>query len=353
MTRRIDVRVLTPFGAASGMGNWRTASRYAQMLRSSGINASVYEPIDILDACLSSDQRTVAIVLNAARSHQELQAFVRAEIPVILVMTGTDLYGALDPAAEGSKRYAEAEASLKAAALIVTLQTEAQQEIQQRWPELSSRVHCIFQTSPQRKPYAPTVSANSKTVRFLIAAHIREEKDPRTAFLAFHRAFPEGWATRSDGGRVPVRLIHVGSHQDRTLAQELIHLGSQYPGILLEGALTHAQTLRQITHVHALIQSSVSEGGALVVPEALACRCPVIASDIAAHRAQLGANYAGLFPVGNVEVLAQHLVRFIADEEFSRSLRQSSLALAPRLTSPAHERDALVRLVRQLADAQA
>jgi glycosyltransferase involved in cell wall biosynthesis len=145
----------------------------------------------------------------------------------------------------------------------------------------------------------------------------------------------------------------VGSHQDRTLAQELIHLGSQYPGILLEGALTHAQTLRQITHVHALIQSSVSEGGALVVPEALACRCPVIASDIAAHRAQLGADYPGLFPVGNVEVLAQHLVRFIADEEFSRSLRQSSLALAPRLTSPAHERDALVRLVRQLADAQA
>jgi len=42
VTRRIDVRILTPFGAESGMGNWRTASRYAQMLRAGGLSASVF-----------------------------------------------------------------------------------------------------------------------------------------------------------------------------------------------------------------------------------------------------------------------------------------------------------------------
>ena len=65
MTRRIDVRILTPFGQESGMGNWRTASRYAHMLRASGINAAVFEPSAADDALVSSGQRTVAVVLNA------------------------------------------------------------------------------------------------------------------------------------------------------------------------------------------------------------------------------------------------------------------------------------------------
>lgn len=350
MARRIDARILTPFGAASGMGNWRTASRYAQMLRASGINASIYEPKDIADACVSSGQRAVAVVLNGIRSHEEIKSFRAAGIPVLLVVTGTDLYGALKPSQQGSDRYRAAEESLHLSEIIVTLQSEAQREIQSRWPDLADRVHCIFQTSPARKPHAPQITANSKTVRFLIAAHIREEKDPRTAFLAFHHAFPEGWATRPDGGKVPARLIHVGSHQDRTLAQELINLGSKYPGILVEGALTHAQTMRQMTHVHALLQPSVSEGGALVVPEAIACRCPVIASAIPAHLGQLGPNYPGLFQVGDVEGLARLLTAFVADEGFNQKLRQTLGVLAPKLTSPAHERDELVRLVRRMAD---
>ena len=84
MSRRIDARILTPFGQKSGMGNWRTASRYAQMLRASGINASIYEPSQIDDACTHSGQRTVAIVLNAARSADAVSAFVKEQIPVML-----------------------------------------------------------------------------------------------------------------------------------------------------------------------------------------------------------------------------------------------------------------------------
>ncbi|MFM8631812.1 MAG: glycosyltransferase [Betaproteobacteria bacterium] len=350
MTRRIDVRILTPFGAESGMGNWRTASRYAQMLRAGGLSASVFEPTAIADACIESGQRTVAIVLNANRSAQEVAAFVRADIPVMLVMTGTDIYGALRPEQQGSTQYLQAESALKSAALIVALQDEASAEIRSRWPALADRVHTLMQTSPVRKPFAPQVTLQSKTVRFLIAAHLREEKDPRTAFFAFHRAFPEGWARRWDGSRVPVRLIHVGSHRDRALAQEMLQLSGQFPGILLEGPLTHAQTMRRMTHVHCLIQPSVSEGGALVVAEAVGCRLPVIASDIAAHRAQLGKQDPGLFPAGDVQALASRLSEFISREEFFTQLRSHQLAVAATLTSPAQERDELVRLVRRLAE---
>jgi len=350
MTRRIDVRIVTPFGAGSGMGNWRTASRYAQMLRTAGINAEVFDPHRIDDACVEAGQRTVAIVLNAQRSADEVAAFDRAGIPMIVVLTGTDLYTALQPSNAGAPTYQRAETSLARATLIVTLQHEAQQEVVTRWPHLADRVHVLLQTSPMRKPFSPVITPQSKTVRFMMAGHIRTEKDPRTGFQAFHRAFPQGWARRADGGRVPVRLIHVGSYQDKALMQELITLSANNAGILMRGPLSHAETMRSMTQVHCLVQPSISEGGALVIAEAVGCRLPVIASDIAAHRAQLGVDYPGLFHVGDADALASLLSRFVGDSAFGDALRQRHGELASRLTSTAHERDELVRLVRKLAE---
>jgi glycosyltransferase involved in cell wall biosynthesis len=350
MTRRIDVRILTPFGQESGMGNWRTASRYAQMLRASGINASVFEPSAADDALVSSGQRTVAVVLNAYRSADQVSLCVRGGIPVMVVMTGTDLYGNLRPSNAGQPDYRIAEQAMESAALILALQSEAAAEIQARWPALADRVHTLVQTSPPRRPHAPEVTSHSKTVRFMIAAHFREEKDPRTAFMGFHEAFPEGWGQRADGRRVPVRLIHVGGYRDKTLAQEMMRLSERYPGILIEGPRTHAETMRQMTHVHCLLQPSVSEGGALVIAEAVACRLPIIASDIPAHRSQLGSDYPALFPVRDTEKLATLMRRFIADPGLVASIHGLHPRLQATLATPTHERDELVRLVRRLAE---
>lgn len=350
MTRRIDVRILTPFGQESGMGNWRTASRYAHMLRSSGINASVIEPLRNEDAFLSSGQRTVAVVLNARRSAEQIFTCRDIGIPVMVVMTGTDLYGSLQPENAGTVDFLTTEEAMSSAALIVALQAEAATEIRDRWPALADRVHVLVQTSPLRRPFAPLVTPHSKTVRFMIAAHFREEKDPRTAFLGFHEAFPEGWGYRPDGRRVPVRLIHVGGYRDKSLAQEMMRLSERFPGILIEGPRTHAETMRQMTHVHCLLQPSVSEGGALVIAEAVACRLPIIASDIPAHRSQLGADYPGLFPVRDAQVLASLLGRFIADPPLGEALRAVQTRLQTTLAAPGHERDELVRLVRRLVD---
>ncbi len=349
MSTSIDVRILTPFGAKSRMGNWRTASRYAELLSSASIQAKIFEPAAIARACMSSPLPKVAIVLNAARSAEQLQAFVKAKIPVLLVMTGTDLYGALAPGNEASQAYDKTLKSMLSATAIMTLQAQAQREISRRWPQLASRVHCVLQTTAQRQPHAPTLSPQTKTVRFLVAGHIRPEKDPRTAFLAFHQAFPEGWAVRADGRMVPVRLIHIGAEQDKALAKEIAYLATQFPGVRLEGTVSHAQAMRQMTQVHALIQPSIAEGGALVVSEAVACRLPIIASDIAAHLGQLGTTYPGLFPVGNVSALAETLRRYVADEGYRQSLLTAIDALVPKLANPEHERDELVRLVRLVA----
>lgn len=350
MAAPIDVRILTPFGAQSGMGNWRTASRYCELLSSAGMQVRIYEPSGIARASMPSALPKVAIVLNAFRCAEQVQAFAKARIPVLLVMTGTDLYGALSPKKKNGHAYQQAEQSMMSASVIMTLQAQAGQEVSQRWPQLAARVHCVLQTSPIRNPNAPLLTDYSKTVRFLVAGHIREEKDPRTAFHAFHKAFPEGWAQRADGRRVPVRLIQVGGEQDKTLAIELRRLASRCHGIRMEGTLSHAQTMRQMTQVHALLQPSVSEGGALVVAEAVGCHLPIIASDIPAHLGQLGSDYPGLFPVGDIDALAHTLTRFIADEPYRASLLAAVDGLVTRLANPEHERDELVRLVRLVAN---
>jgi glycosyltransferase involved in cell wall biosynthesis len=105
-----------------------------------------------------------------------------------------------------------------------------------------------------------------------------------------------------------------------------------------------------MSHVHAMIQPSISEGGALVVPEAVASRLPLIASDIPAHLGQLGADYPGFFPVGDVDALASVLQRFVSDPEFQQALVDSTVSLASTLASPARERSELVKLVRELAE---
>ena len=72
--------------------------------------------------------------------------------------------------------------------------------------------------------------------------------------------------------------------------------------------------------------------GALVVAEAVACRLPVIASNIPAHRAQLGDAYPALFTPGDVEGLAEYLRHFVGDDAFAQGLRRQQAALAIRST---------------------
>ncbi len=55
---------------------------------------------------------------------------------------------------------------------------------------------------------------------------------------------------------------------------------------------------RLLSRVHLLVQSSVMEGGANAVAEALAAGVPVIASRIAGNVGMLGENYPGYCPVG-------------------------------------------------------
>jgi glycosyltransferase involved in cell wall biosynthesis len=93
-----------------------------------------------------------------------------------------------------------------------------------------------------------------------------------------------------------------------------------------------------------MVISSVMEGGANVIVEAVTCGVPVIASRISGNVGMLGAGYAGYFAVGNDEELARLLDRVGRDRDFLARLTAQCAARAP-LFEPARERADVNRLV--------
>jgi glycosyltransferase involved in cell wall biosynthesis len=76
-----------------------------------------------------------------------------------------------------------------------------------------------------------------------------------------------------------------------------------------------------------LIQPSVYEGFGLPVLEAMACGCPVVASDIAAFR-EVTAGAAVLFPVGDLDGLTSALRDFVRSSGLRQSLAEQGLSRA-------------------------
>ncbi|MFN0005056.1 MAG: glycosyltransferase, partial [Burkholderiaceae bacterium] len=93
--------------------------------------------------------------------------------------------------------------------------------------------------------------------------------------------------------------------------------------------------------------SSLMEGGAHVVSEAIAIGIPVIASDIPGNRGLLGDDYPGYFAVGNETELASLLLCAETNLEFYQSLERHIQA-RQKYVLPEFEMQSIHRLVNFL-----
>src|SRR5260370_36882680 len=76
-----------------------------------------------------------------------------------------------------------------------------------------------------------------------------------------------------------------------------------------------------------MIQPAIYGGIGLRVLEAMACGCPVVASDIAPLR-EITAGAAVLFPAGDLDALASALRDFVRSTRLRQSLREQGLSRA-------------------------
>jgi glycosyltransferase involved in cell wall biosynthesis len=107
------------------------------------------------------------------------------------------------------------------------------------------------------------------------------------------------------------------------------------------------KALRLLARSRLLALTSLLEGGANVVSEAIACGVPVVSSRIPGSLGILGADYPGYFAVGDTAELADLLLRVETDQGFYQTLLDHCRGLGG-LADPALERASWRDLLAEL-----
>jgi len=307
---------VTPGTRDANNGNWRTAARWAQMLRP---RCRV-----IVQSEWRGERADALIALHAFRSAASVAAFhARGVGPIAVVLTGTDLYRDLPVKTEAQR-------SLDLASRLVVLHERAMEPLRREW-----RVKCevVFQSAP----FIAHRGAREGTLRCVAVGHLRAEKDPLTLMNAI-RLLPQD---------LPVRIRHIGAPLDASLGRAARALAREDPRYRYLEALPHGITRASIASSDVLIHPSIMEGGANVVVEAVTSGGAVVASRIDGNVGMLGQAYPGYFDAKDAEALAALLVRCADERTFLRSL-QAACRKRRALFHPRNERRAVQNLAAEM-----
>ncbi len=316
--KRLRVLIVTPAAPGSRHGNRNTAVRWARHLRALGHDTHIALDWDGRDADL-------LVALHARRSHAAIEAWKAAHPrrPLVLVLTGTDLYRDI-------RHDADARASLRLADRMVVLQPKGLDELSSAQ---RAKTRVIFQS--QR------VLGRQATPRryFLVTVigHLREEKDPFRAALALAHLPQHN-----------IRVVQLGGAMTTDMRQQAHQLMRDEPRYRWLGELDHAGAMRWLARSHAMVISSRMEGGAHVVSEAIAIGVPVIASAIPGNIGLLGDDYPGCYPFGSETALAAQLACAQSDPMWLSALA-AAVKAKRRQVDPAAERAAIARLIAEVS----
>jgi putative glycosyltransferase (TIGR04348 family) len=270
--------IVTPALADANNGNWQTARRWARML-------SCHYRVRVVQAWASGDGGDVLLALHARRSAPSVAAWARThpDRPLVLALTGTDLYRDITVDADAQR-------SLALAHRLIVLQEQGPLAL----PEaLRDKCRVVFQSGTRRQTLAKTTAH----LRAVMVGHLRDEKWPQTLFEAAR-------LLRADEG---IHIDHIGAALDPALGEAAQATALACPHYRWLGSLPHGATRSRMQRAHVLVHTSRMEGGAHVLMEAVLCGTPALASRIDGNVGMLGAGYGGYFPPGDAAALVQAL----------------------------------------------
>ncbi|WP_256442660.1 selenoneine biosynthesis selenosugar synthase SenB [Polynucleobacter sp. AP-Elch-400A-B2] len=310
--------MVTPAPPGSLHGNRITALRWQNFLERLGYEVVVTES-------WSGEDASMLIALHAYRSHSSIMAFheQHPNRPIILVLTGTDLY-------RDMADHIEVLRSMEVADQLIVLQSSALDSIPEH---LRDKVRVIYQSVrvdiPDEVP--------SADFQVAVIGHLREEKDP----FCIARSFPF----------IPfnskISVLHLGMAMNEQMELTAKGYNETLENYQWIGEVSHADALKALAQSRLMVISSRMEGGAHVVSEAIALGVPVIASDIPGNRGLLGDDYLGYYPVGNETTLANLLSRAETMPDFYSALKKQ-IDIRKDLVSPEREMQSIQELMISL-----
>jgi putative glycosyltransferase (TIGR04348 family) len=325
------ISISTPLRPHISSGNAVTAERWSRRLGEMGheVEVSTYSSPDDPALLAAQPAADVAIVLHATRGAHLVASLIEElpDRPVIVVLTGTDLYRDLpeDPLAR---------ATIDTATRIAVLQPAARNRVAAIDRGLAAKTYVVHQSVDD----PPSRVEASDDFIVAVLAHLRDVKDPLLAARAARRLPADS----------RIRIVHAGGASLDSWAGSARAEQAGNDRYEWRGEVDRAAAMRLLAESSALAVTSVSEGGANVVTEALAVGLPVVGTDIDGNRGLLGDDYPGLVPVGDADALADVLRRLEIDAAFRTGL-QTRIDERRELASPAHERRELSELLASLS----
>jgi len=144
-----------------------------------------------------------------------------------------------------------------------------------------------------------------------------------------------------------IRIVHLGAAETPGWAAAAKAEMAINPRYVWRGDRPRADVRRLLGRARAMVLSSLSEGGANVISEAVAAGVPILTTRIDGSLGLLGRDYPGYFPVGDTEALAQLLTRIETDPAFLKRLKRTIARRAP-LFRPAREKAEWKSLIEEV-----
>lgn len=198
----------------------------------------------------------------------------------------------------------------------------------------NDKLRVIYQSFP---PPSTPRGPSPRWFEVCVVGNLREEKDPLRAGFAARLVAPDS----------RLRVVQLGRAGDAGWQKKIERECRENPRLVWRGEVPGWAVRRQYARSHAMVISSVMEGGANVVSEAIVCGLPVIASDIEGNVGLLGEDYEGYYPVGDETALARVLDRAETEPAFLKRLAAQGRAKRAQFT-PAREKSDWKKLLREM-----
>ncbi|HEX8794628.1 MAG TPA: selenoneine biosynthesis selenosugar synthase SenB [Polyangiaceae bacterium] len=311
--------IVCPVPAGSRLGNRITAVRWRSLLAGLGHHVTITTGIpraryDVLVALHAF--RTADVVRWSRDAHPER--------PIVVALTGTDLSRDIHVSEEARR-------SLRLADRLVVLHDQASRELPRG---LRAKVRLIRQSA---EPVRPRRRDGGHTFDVALVAHLRDEKDPLRAALA----------TRLLPASSRLRVVHAGRALTDEWARRARAEQASNARYHWLGEVGPSRARQIIASARLMVLTSLSEGGANVLGEAIASGTPVITTRIPAAVSAMGSAYPGFFRVGDTAGLTRLLARAEHDPRYLALLARDTKARR-RLFAPSTEAKAWRSLLAEL-----